>query len=114
MKNVMAWVIPNTILWGCVYLGVFKGISGVDNIAVFMVWFMAVISLFLGTDKALKNYMEDKHPIPQWFDVSFDLTIVFMLLWSGYIWAGSAYVFHMFMLDGLHTRAKEHTTKKGD
>ena len=99
MIKFMWYLILNGIVASLLWFGLVEGVQGAQNVGLFAIWVISVMSLFFGTDDVAKAVAaKGGFSAPYWFDVLFDLFIVGLLTWHGCYWSGAAYMVHMGMI----------------
>lgn len=105
--RILKWALWNGIFATFLYFGLVRGVSGAENVAVFVVWSLGVISLFSLSDEAVKTMVKKGFSVPIYIDIIFDFSVLVCLLWFSYIWAGMAYFIHILMFYGLRNKVTE-------
>ena len=90
-----------------VYYGLFEGVEGAGNAAIFFAWTLGILSLFVMNDDVIKKHKEKGFSVPYWVDASFDLGITVAFVWCGYFWTAGIYFFHLLMIAGLRAKVEE-------
>jgi hypothetical protein len=103
MFRFLSYLVLNVIVACLLWFGLVEGVQGAQNLGLFIVWVLAVMSVFFVTDDVAKAVAAKGFSAPYWFDLLFDLFIVGLLVWHSCYWSGSAYVFHMLMVVSLRT-----------
>ena len=102
MFNAIRWAALNFSIVGAFLYGTIYNIEGFLNIGVFMLWFTAIIGLLLFSKDSAKRMLEDKPnwtpSVSPWVDVTFDVIVLGMLLFYGYIWLSAFYLIHIYGL----------------
>ena len=101
MIKFMWYLILNGIVASLLWFGLVEGVQGAQNVGLFAIWVISVMSLFFGTADVAKAVAAKGFSAPYWFDVLFDLSIVALLVWHSCYWSGTAYVVHMLMINVL-------------
>jgi hypothetical protein len=101
MIKFLSYLVLNGIVAGLLWFGLVEGVQGAQNLGLFAIWVISVMSLFFGTDDIAKVVAKKGFSAPYWFDVLFDLFIVGLLVWHSCYWSGSAYLVHMLMINVL-------------
>jgi hypothetical protein len=115
MKRIFQWVGFNAFIAVVVYFGIIKHMEGVDRIAYFVAWTVSVASFFKTGEKTQAEMRERGRPVPAWINVSFDIGIAFVFIWSAAWITGSLYFFHMVLQQGCWLNAlKDPEEKEGD
>lgn len=107
MIKFMWYLILNGIVASLLWFGLVEGVQGAQNVGLFVIWVMSVMSLFFGIGDVAKAVAKKGFSAPYWFDVLFDLFIVGLLTWHDCYWSGAAYVVHMVMLAGLRSNVEK-------
>lgn len=95
----LKWTIMNGIFALCGYYGIVEGVAGAGYVFWFMFWFCAVGTLLCATSKdAIKKVRQYGRSIPSSICISFDLCILFLVVWNHHYVAGAFYVAHMAAL----------------
>jgi hypothetical protein len=86
----------NGLFVTCIYFGLFMGVEGAANVALFMGWVTGIMGTILMLAIAVDSRpsaegdlieslsRQDPSPIPFWFDLMFDLCVVFAFVWTGH------------------------------
>ncbi len=90
----------------CIYYGLYEGVEGAKNIAIFYAWFVFILSLFMFSDTVVEKIKETRpNPtVPRWFDVTIDIFLLFSIIYAGWVITSIAYVIHMLL---THARYDE-------
>jgi len=110
----LRYFLLNGIFAVSIYYGLWEKIDGYLNVALFIGWFTAATSIFF-LRKSFIESIADKliNPtVPNWFDISFDIGVVFSFIYNSYFWLGGAYLFHIIVLSGARQMAKEIVGKR--
>lgn len=109
--NYLRWFAANILFAVFLYLGLVEKIAGAWNVAVFYIYFCAVISLFTFSDiivDALREKIDSgKKYMPRVVDVTYDIILSGVLVWFGHIWLGSIYFIHMVLCSAAWEKAKK-------
>lgn len=105
IKSVLYWVIANTVFALCVYYGFFEEVAGAKNIALFIAWGLSVLSLMYASDTVVASLKKRGKAIPAPIDVAYDLVIIGVFIWFGYIITAIAYTIHLGMLSYARDKA---------
>jgi len=104
MKRKINYIVTNSVFVAALYFGIYKGIDGAENIALFMAWFAIVISFFTFHDDLAKSMQEKGPSVPRYVDIGFDIIVASYLLWFDYTLTGSLYVVHTILICGAYSR----------
>lgn len=107
MIKFLTYLILNGIVAGLLWFGLVEGVQGAQNVGLFAIWVISVMSLFFGTEDVAKAVAAKGFSAPYWFDVLFDLLIVGLLTWHSCYWSGAAYVVHMSMIAVLRSNVEK-------
>lgn len=107
MIRFMQYLVLNGIIAALLWLGLVEGIQGAQNLGIFAIWVLSILSLFFGTEGVTQAVAKKGFGAPYWFDVLFDLFIVGLLVWHSCYWSGSAYVVHMLMISVLRSNVEK-------
>jgi len=91
----------------CLYYGYFKGIEGAENVALFLAWFLNVISWFMLSEDGIEIVRKNPPLIPKTIDVPLDMAIVGVFVWSGALITGVFYALHILIILFALDKAKE-------
>jgi len=97
----------NGLLFGLLWFGLVEHVQGALNVGLFFVWVLSAASLSFLTEPVVVSTSRKGFSAPYWFDVTFDLTIIGLLVWYGCLWSAGAYLFHMIMICALREKVKE-------
>jgi len=109
-KSVIPWVLLNGGMATLVYLSIFtehKSDAGLVNVTKFVLWICSIVSwllvpLFLVAAAVSKPSDEHKLPTgkflspPAWISHCFDMVVVIVCVYGGWIWTASFYFTHIF------------------
>lgn len=101
------WIAVNGVMLGCLYLGLYEGISGAENIGMFLVWLAIIVSPFLHLEDCIKTLKERGRTVPQAVNIGFDIAVVGMLVWNGFIITGALYFVHLVITEGVWKTVSE-------
>jgi hypothetical protein len=109
----LAW---NGVFAYSIYAGVILKDTGWANIATFLIIAMFILGVLIfiasNNEKVLETYTENnKRVVPIYIDGIFDVIVGGVLIYYGWLWLGSMYLFASFATRLLHNNAKEHTLK---
>ena len=108
MIKFLSYLILNGIVASLLWFGLVEGIQGAQNVGLFAIWVISVMSLFFGTDDVAKAVAaKGGFSAPYWFDVLFDLFIIALLVWHSCYWSGAAYLVHMGMINVLRGKVSK-------
>jgi hypothetical protein len=107
MIKFLSYLILNGIVASLLWFGLVEGVQGAQNVGLFAIWVISVMSLFFGTDDVAKVVAAKGFSAPYWFDVLFDLSIVTLLVWHSCYWSGAAYLVHMLMISVLRSNVEK-------
>lgn len=84
----MIGIILMTALNFLLYMGMVEGIDNALNVAVFIMWILAIASILVMfiSDEQLRSSPE-KHVIYRWFLLMFTFGTIFYSIYWGYFWA---------------------------
>lgn len=93
MKHAIRWALINGVIGGCLVAGLVFGIGGALNVGIFATWYLFVISFACLAEKIpIMLAAKPEWPsVPRWVDHTFDLGILFLLVWHGRWYSGAAY-----------------------
>lgn len=114
-KSLIKYTAINSLYAYSVYAGVIQGVEGWANIAKFLtiVTFITGLMLFIAKNEAkvLESYLrstEDRVKIPAFIDVTFDLAIVGVFLFNGWIVYGTLAFLTLIFLTVFKSNAREY------
>jgi hypothetical protein len=93
MKTLI-WLVVNSVFAVCVYMGFIQRHEGAYNVAMFMAWFTIVFSVPMLFESTLKAMQAQGRSIPVALNSVFDLSITFVMVWSGAWVTGFFYLIH--------------------
>jgi ABC-type sugar transport system permease subunit len=93
----------------CVYYGLYEGNQGAENLAIFYIWVIFVLSLFLFNEKAIKALKEKKlkPSVPKWLDATFDFSLLAAIIYSGWVISGIAYLIQLLIMQNVYDEIYE-------
>lgn len=118
IRKIAGYFTLNAIFGYSLYAGIFLGSGGFANVALFMAWTLAVISiplLFRGfLDKnELKKMMDGAdYTTSQFFDVAFDVAIIAVMAYGGWFITAGAYVFHVLVFNDFRREVNVYNKEK--
>ena len=96
MIKAIKWTAINGAMFACLWVGLNGYSQGVLNIGLFFTWFSILASLLLlSTD--VREEMEADYSVPQWVDVTFDVSVIMLLVFHGYMFTAGMYVVHTIL-----------------
>ena len=101
----LKWVLINSAFSGLLWFAVARGVEGAQNIVLALVWLLLLMTPLMWTADMQKTLAERGRPIPAWVDHTFDLAIVAVLLWHGWMATGIAYLLHAWIGHGAWAHA---------
>ena len=101
------WFLINSLFAACLYWGFYVGVDGAKNVSIFYVWVAFALSLLSFSDEFVNHLKKKKPQVPRWLDYSFDLSVVFFLVWFGFIFSGIAYFIHLLLIQTAWNKALE-------
>lgn len=104
MNRLIKWFALNTIFALCLYFGLYENIDGARNVAIFIAWFCFSVSLFALHEDVINSIKSKGRSVPVFVDVTFDLSVIFALVWSGWIITAIAYVIHAMIIFSAHEK----------
>lgn len=115
IKSLAKYIAINILYAYSVYAGVVLGVEGWANVAKFMtiVTFVFSLLLFLTKDnaKVLESYLksgDDRPPVPAWLDRTYDLAIVGVFVFYGWIGYATMSFLSLLFLITFKSAAKDH------
>lgn len=95
------YIVINAIFATAIYFGLFLGITGAENLALFMAWITGIlgtlllIGLALDKDGAMEESLSrsEPSPVPFWFDFIFDIGVSLAFIWTGHYMLVIFYIF---------------------
>lgn len=97
--KLLKYLAINGVFTASLYFGFIEEIGGALNLAYFMAWWAIIVSFCAYSDDAKELMQETGRPVPEWFDVVFDLCVVAVLVWYGAIATGLFYAIHIINLE---------------
>ena len=119
MSSVAKYVLVNGLIFVAVWFGMVKGVKGAENVALFFLWFFSLCSLGYTNKEVIDKLAKRKEypAVPQFIDVSYDLTILTILIWYSYWVTGIVYLIHiglcMSLREAVKNRREEMKEEKG-
>lgn len=107
MIKFLTYLLLNGIVAALLWFGLVEGVQGAQNVGIFAIWVMSILSLFFGMEDVVKSVSKTGFSAPYWFDVLFDLFIVGLLTWHSCYWSGAAYLVHMVMISVLRSNVEK-------
>lgn len=109
MKRAFKWFLYNGLFAAALYFGFVAGVENAQRVALFIVWVMAIMApVYLHKD-VLAKIKEKGRSVPAWIDVTFDLGVLFTLVWFGAVVSGVAYLFHFILHHAAFGKATQET-----
>lgn len=107
------WIIINLIFVISLYLGLFLGIEGAKNVALFMAWFSILASIFTlheDVQEAFRKvFKKSGRTTPKSLNIAFDVCVIGAFVWAGFIFTGAAYLVHFILIEALWDRLEKET-----
>ena len=94
MKRKFLWLLTNALFCTGVYFGVVKGVVGVERIVVVFVFLIAITAPFMFTKISQAQIKNLGRSIPKFIDIPYDIIIICVFLWFGWLYTGIAYLIH--------------------
>lgn len=101
------WVIFNGLLAACAWLGV-NGVGGAANVTIFLVWFLAVVSMLtlLPADAKPEDLRRRaERNVPAWVSGGFQAGMVVLFIWHGWWWTGVAFLIYALITQSMRETA---------
>ncbi len=107
--RLLKYIIGNGVLAAMLWLGTVEDIPGARNIAIFMAWFMFIVSLGMLSDRTVIKVAPKliNMPVLVWFDVVLDCVLLALMLWHGWWVTSVAFTMHCVLMAFGRNRAKE-------
>lgn len=105
IKKQFNWLFFNGLFLAAIYYGLFEGINGAKNIAIFVAWLTFIISLSMLHDDVVKIIKKNGKYMPQWVDAIFDICVICSFLWFGYFITAIAYLISVLITHSARSKA---------
>jgi hypothetical protein len=121
LKALFKYIWSNGLFAILLYYALVEDVSGAQNVVIFFIWLLTLISLFLTTDDGLKAFLESvqkngsfvlSSPVAEFIDSVYDVAVLMTLIWYGWIWMGVFYFIHMAAQHGTISKAKIELAKE--
>lgn len=89
-----------------IYFGFVDGVVNAQRVTVFMVFFLAIMSPLYFHKDVLSKIREKGRSVPKLVDLSFDLAVIFCLVWYGAVITAVAYLFHFLLQNAAFEKIK--------
>ena len=99
------WLLMNGTCAALLWFAVAGGVEGAQNILLVLVWLLLLITPLMWTADLQKTLAERGRAVPAWLDGIFDLALVAVLLWHGWMLTGVAYLLHAWLSHGAWAQA---------
>ncbi len=96
----LKWVLMNGVFAALLWAAVAHGVEGAQNIVVVAVWLLLLMTPLMWTADMQKTLAERGRAVPAWLDGLFDVALVAVLLWHGWMFTGVAYLLHAWLSHG--------------
>lgn len=105
MSEKIRWILTNTMLLCCLLAGFVFNINGLQNIALFVIWTIIIITPF--NYKALEKFSKKTKPIDDKIYVGFKFIVTGVLLYNG-MWITSVFYFNnIFIMEDIWERVSK-------
>lgn len=96
MKRILFWFAVNGSMLATGYYGLFGNLQGARYIFFFLVWLLVVraICALCHKEKMQELMRRRGRPVPVAVDIISDMTIMFMLVWTGHWITGIFFLIH--------------------
>ena len=97
-SSLIRYIVTNGLFLWLLYYGWVTGSAGAHAVVAFFIvlaFFVSLLSLFEAVRVQMRNL---KLPVPQGFDIVFDILIAIFLVWSGSWFLGTLWILHSFLL----------------
>ncbi len=99
----LRWLLSNALLFGCLYMGIFKEIIGAQNLAMAIVWFTFIMSAFLWKNEvAIAVLQKGTKRVNHRLDMFVDFLAIGIMVWGGWIFMPILYFISIFGMGQLH------------
>lgn len=107
MKRVIKWAVINGCFGYALYLGFYEGVGGALNVAVFYGWIQCAVGMLaLFFSGQMKKGLTKRPTVIEMFDPWFDLAVVVVFVWHGYIVLGLLYGMAQLSISNLYKDAQ--------
>ena len=99
-KNILNYIVCNSVFSTCLYFGIIQGISGFMNILTFYIWFVFILFIFgsFSQEAQIAVYKSDQKKFKLGiFAHIITATYVGILVYYGHILLGSIYLIANFL-----------------
>ena len=108
----------NVLFVVLIYLALFEKMSGAENLLIFMIWLLFIVTSLSSTDGGFKIFMDSIskpgklpavmtfYPVKK-FDRLLDIAIVGTLIWHSWWWMGILYLIHGLQSATLYDKAEK-------
>ena len=97
IKRRIYYIALNSLFMGLLYLFLFEGSGGAENVVTVWVYMLAFFSIFYCTAEVQRSIAKHGRTFPVWIGVPLDVLAIVGLLWFGHIGLGCASIFHSVM-----------------
>lgn len=119
MKRALPWLALRTTVIGLLLLGYLGHITGAQNLALFLVWVLALLSPLALHDTIQESWRINGPSVTRRLRIAVDIGIVLLLIWFGAQVTAVAWLVAAVVTDAARRRASNgstasHTTTPGD
>lgn len=112
LKRIIKWILWNAGAGYIAYLGVIKDIEGAARVLSFAVWFFAITCLISAFVEEVKMKAREKGlSVPMWLSVWYDVALMVLLIWHGWIFTAIGILIMMFGISVIYKQPEEKEQK---
>jgi hypothetical protein len=112
IKRIIKWILWNASFGYIAYLGVIKDIEGAGRVLSFAIWFFALTYLIGAFIKEVQAKAREKGlSVPMWLSVWYDVALIALLIWHGWIFTAIGVLVMMFGIASIYHEPKKEESK---
>lgn len=97
MNKKLRWVFSNGAFLGAMISGLYYGVDWALYVSISIVWFVGFVCIGLYHEDVIREYKKQRQGgFPRWIDVIFDIAVVCLLMYHGWMISGVVYLFTIF------------------
>lgn len=101
------WFLINGLFGFAIYMGFVEQHEGAYNLAMFLSWFVIIVSFFMMADQVIEKMKKQGRSVPAWISISFDISVTITIIWFGAWVTGAFYLLHALIHEAAWKKATE-------
>ena len=107
IKRAAVWVATNAAFGYLLWLATAGKVDGAENVVVFWVWFLTIVSFAYLSDGVTSKMAELGRAVPAVIGAAFDIAVICVMVWHGWWLTSMAYTLHFVLLQTAWGLAKK-------